>query len=408
LAWLLWPGLAAAQTPPPSPAAPSPPTAPAAVELTLEDALALARANPTIAAARLRRAVDQAGISVARERPNPELRYENTNELPHHALSLAQPLELGGKRGRRIALAEAVSGTGEAELAQAEAEVAAQVMGAFFTLAGAQRRLEVAREIQALNARARDAARARYEVGDVSRLDVLQAELVVAQSENEAAAVEGERASARAELNALLGRDVAAPTVAAESGELPVPDPAVATLVALQGNTALAVLDRQLAEAEARAALARAQRTPDPTLEGTVTHGAEPEFDWGYRAAVAVVVPLFTRHTAAVQVEEATLAMVRAQREAQAQRIRGAVASASLRASAAREQYVRYRDEIVPSSREVEAMAEESYRAGQTNLAALLQALQAARELRVRALQAAADFETALAALRLATTVAPR
>jgi cobalt-zinc-cadmium efflux system outer membrane protein len=408
LAWLLWPGLAAAQTPPPSPAAPGPATAPAAVELTLEDALTLARANPTIAAARLRRAVDQAGISVARERPNPELRYENTNELPRHALSLAQPFELGGKRGRRIALAEAVAGTGEAELVQAEAEVAAQVMGAFFTLAGAQRRLEVAREIQALNARARDAARARYEVGDVSRLDVLQAELVVAQGENEAAAVEGERASARAELNALLGRDVAAPTVAAESGELPVPDPAGATVAALQGNTALAVLDRQLAEGEARAALARAQRTPDPTLEGTVTHGAEPEFDWGYRAAVAVVVPLFTRHTAAVQVEEASLAMVRAQREAVAQRIRGAVASASLRASAAREQYVRYRDEIVPRSREVEAMAEESYRAGQTNLAALLQALQAARELRVRALQAAADFETALAALRLATTVAPR
>ena len=42
-------------------------------------------------------------------------------------------------------------------------------------------------------------------------------------------------------------------------------------------------------------------------------------------------------------------------------------------------------------------MAEESYRAGQTNLVALLQSLQAARELRAKALQAAADFETALA-----------
>ena len=53
---------------------------------------------------------------------------------------------------------------------------------------------------------------------------------------------------------------------------------AAATLLALQSNTALAVLDRQVAEARARAALARAQRIPDPTIEGTVTHGAEPDF----------------------------------------------------------------------------------------------------------------------------------
>src|SRR5262249_56679050 len=97
-----------------------------------------------------------------------------------------------------------------------------------------------------------------------------------------------------------------------------------------------------------------------------------------------------------------------AQREAMAQRIRGAVSAAALRASAARAQYLRYRDEILPRSREVEAMAQESYRAGQTNLVALLQSLQAARELRARALQAAADFEAALADLQRAMTTGPR
>ena len=69
------------------------------------------------------------------------------------------------------------------------------------------------------------------------------------------------------------------------------------------------------------------------TIEGTVTHGAEPEFTWGYRAAVAVVIPLFTRHSAAVRVEEAAAAQALAQREAAAQRIRGAVMSAALRAA---------------------------------------------------------------------------
>jgi outer membrane protein TolC len=123
---------------------------------------------------------------------------------------------------------------------------------------------------------------------------------------------------------------------------------------------------------------------------------------------VAVVIPIFTRHTAAVRVEEATLAMTRAQRDALAQRIRGAVAAAAYRAQAARTQYLRYRDEILPRSREVEVMAEESYRSGQTNLVALLQSLQAARELRGRSLQAAADYQAALAGLRQAMTAPPR
>ena len=406
LVLLLWPGLAAGQTSAPPVVSPS--SNSEAAPVTLEEALALARSNPAITAARLRRAVDSAGIDIAREIPNPEARYEHTNELPHDALSVAQLIELGGKRGRRVAVAEATLRTGEAELAQTEAEVTADVYLAFFGLAGTQRRLEVARELAQIAARAREAASARYEVGDVSRLDVLQADLALYQAQNDATAVEGERAGARAELNVLIGRDVAAPTVAAEQGDASVPAPADATVIALQSNTALAVLDRQVAEAQARAALARAQRVPDPTIEGTVTHGAESEFTWGYRAAVAVVVPLFTRHTAAVRQEEATLALTLAQREAMAQRIRGAVASAAFRAASARQQYRQYRDDILPRSREVEAMAQESYRAGQTNLVALLQSLQSARELRAKALQAAADFENALASLRQAMTAPPK
>jgi cobalt-zinc-cadmium efflux system outer membrane protein len=405
LVLLLWPGLAAGQTS--APPAISPSASAEAAPVTLEDALALARSNPAITAARLRRAVDQAGIEIARERPNPEARYEHTNELPRDAISVAQLIELGGKRGHRIALAEATARTGEAELAQTEAEVWADVYLAFFGLAGTQRRLEVARELAQIAARAREAASARYEVGDVSRLDVLQADLALYQAENDAAAVEGEQAGARAELNVLIGREVNAPTVAAEPTDTSVPPPADATVIALQSNTALAVLDRQVAEAEARAALARAQRTVDPTIEGTVTHGAEPEFTWGYRAAVAVVVPLFTRHDAACA-RKGAAGPHRGQREAMAQRIRGAVASAAFRAAAAREQYRRYRDDILPRSREVEAMAQESYRAGQTNLVALLQSLQSARELRAKALQAAADFENALASLRQAMTAPPK
>ena len=379
---------------------------PSATEpLGLDEALSLARDNdPTLAAARLRRAIDLASLGVARERLNPELRYEHTNETPHDLVSVAQPLEVGGQRGRRVAAAEAALRTGEAELARAEIQVQADTRRAYFTLASAQRRHTIAREIQDLAARSQAVASEREQAGDVSKLDVLQADLVLDAAENEATFSTGELAASRAELNAHVGRPVEAPTVAADDlAEIPAP-----AAVGARTNAALAVFDRQIAESEARVALARAQQVPDLTVEGTVTHGAQPDFVWGYHAAVAVIVPLFTRHTAAVQVEQATLARLRAQRAALARQADAGAFAARARAEAARRAYVRYRDDILPDSRKVEAMAEEAYRAGQTGLPALLEVLRAARELRQKELQAASAFESALADLEQATRLGPR
>ena len=400
-------GAAHPQEPPPavSPSA-SPATEP---PLTLDEAFALAAANNrVITAARLRRAIDQAGVDVAKERPNPDLRYEQAKETPHQSLTASQPIELGGKRGRRIAVAEAVMRTGEAELARAQADVRAQVRLAYYAVAANQARLAIAVDLQGIARRSRDVASERHEAGAVARLEVVQAELNLDQAENEATAVAGERDASRAELNSLIGRDPRAPTQVVEDlADVALPEAEAAAAAAMAGNAELAVLDRQMTEAVARAALARAQQMPDPILEGAVTHDAPGEFVWGWRYAVGVTVPLFTRHRAAVRVEEAILAQLRAQRQALVQKLEGAVGAALARATVQRQQYLRYRDEILPRSREIEAMAEESYRSGQTGLPALLQALQAAREARAKAVQAAYDYQIALAELERTAAVGP-
>jgi cobalt-zinc-cadmium efflux system outer membrane protein len=408
-----------APSPAPSPAAlapvpcPSPSPAPPPVtgpRITLDQAFALAMANNrTITAACFRRAVDLAGIDVAKERPNPELRYEHSKETPHQSLTAAQPIELGGKRGRRIAVAEAVAHTGEAELALAVADVRAQVRRAYYGLAAAQARGTLALDVQALAGRARDAAQERFEAGEIARLEVLQADLLLSQAENEAASIKGERDASSAELNVLIGRGPSEPTEVSEDlGQAALPPLDVAAEAAIASNAELAVIDRQTAEAVARGELARAEQTPDPTVEAAVTHNAPGEFDWGWRFAVGLTVPLWTRHRAAARVEEATVAQLRAQREALVQRIRGAIGAALARATMQRQQYIRYRDFILPQSREIEAMAEESYRSGQTGLPALLQALQSAREARAKAVQAAFDYQTALAELERAAAVGPQ
>jgi len=176
----------------------------------------------------------------------------------------------------------------------------------------------------------------------------------------------------------------------------------VAVSQALGGNADLRVLDRQLDEARAKVSLARAMRRPDPSVSATLTYDAQPEFTTGWRLGGTLALPIFTTGRADVAVAEATVVRAQADRDAKAAQIGGAVAAAVARASAARQAVQRYQTDILPAAQQVEAMAQESYSSGQTALAALLQTLQAGREIRQRAVQAGLDYQLALADLERA------
>src|SRR5207244_2718609 len=135
----------------------------------------------------------------------------------------------------------------------------------------------------------------------------------------------------------------------------------------------LARLQRQIEEQTARLALARALRVPDLTVAGAVTHDSPPEFVWGWRSALTIPLPIFTTHRAEVRVEEATLAQRLAERDAVRRRLEGEVARSVALATAGQRAARRYREEILPQTEEVERMAEDAYRSGQTGLVALLQ-----------------------------------
>ncbi|HEU5180444.1 MAG TPA: TolC family protein [Candidatus Polarisedimenticolia bacterium] len=366
--------------------------------LTLEAAFARAlTANQTIAAARLSQAVNQAGVGVARELPNPEGRIEYTKETPKEAYTLALPVELGGKRRKRVAIGEATVRTGEAELNRTILDIRGQVRHAYFNQLIAEARVKLLDELQQFATRAHEAAQQRFDAGSAPRLEVLQAQLALAQAENEATVARASAHAASVELNALLGFPLDSTAVLVTT-----PDSAgtvaveVATAQAQASNAELAVLDRQIEEASARIALARAMRVPDVTPEAALTRDAEPEFDTGWRAAVSFTLPLFTTHVSGVRVAEATLEQLRTQRDATLARITGEVSSAVALAEAQRQAYLRYRDQVLPQAQEVESMAEDSYRLGQTGIAALLQALQASRDARLQGLLAASSYQDAI------------
>src|SRR6188768_138523 len=271
----------------------------------LTDTAAIERAlsaNPTIAAARLRRSVNVASRDVAAERLNPEFRAEFAKETPKEGYTLAVPWETAGKRGKRIAVSDAAIATGDAEVIQTIAEVQADVRHAFVARFAAESRRTLLEEVQGLAQRARDAAQARFDAGDAPRLEVLQAQLALDDVENQMNAARGASDAARLTLNALLGFPLDEPTPIEMRLDVGPSLPADAAIARAQSaNTELAVLDRRLAEQRARVTLAHALRQPDVTPEATLTRRAEPEFSTGWRAAIAVSIPILTTHAAGVR-----------------------------------------------------------------------------------------------------------
>ena len=372
--------------------------------LSLTDAIArAAEANPTLRAARSAEAIDVAGLASARQHPNPEVSVEVERETPHWAFAGTIPLEVSGKRQKRIDVANATIAVTEAETARVAADLRADVRRAYFIAVAAGRRVAVADDLVTIATRFRDAARDRFQTGAAPRLEALQAELALAQAQNDAVAGRGDLAAARAELNALLAYPGdAAPSLVDTLESGPLPELAAVTAAALSGNAELSVLDKRIAEARARVALATAMRRPDPSFTGTLTYDAPGEFTFGWRAGAAIALPIFTTGRPEIKVAEATLARAVADREARAAQVSGAVMAAMSRATAARQALDRYQTDVLPALQLVEQMAEESYRAGQTGLPAYLQALQAAREIRQRAVQAGLDYQVALADLERA------
>jgi len=372
--------------------------------LTLEAAIARAtEANRTLAAARLTRPVSAAGIGVASERPNPDLTYEYERETPKQSITFSLPIELGGKRDRRIALAEASVATTEADIARITAELQNDVRHAYYAIVAATRRFELATEARALALRVRDTAATRAAAGDVAQLDVVQTNITLGNTDQAVTGAAGELAAAKAELNVLIGQPADAPLALADTLTAP-PLPSVAELLsqARTGSPAIALIDRRIAEQTAKRAVARSLQTPDFMATGALTYDAEPEFKAGYRASAGITLPLFTKHKAGVLLEDAELIRLKAERDATLATTEAAITASLARAAAAREQIARYENDILPNLVRLDQMVQDGYAAGQIPLITLLATLQQTRDSRLSGLEAAIAYQTALADLERA------
>jgi cobalt-zinc-cadmium efflux system outer membrane protein len=370
--------------------------------LTFERALDLATSrNLNIEAARRQRAIRESVIRTARLIPNPDVSVELTQDVPHQVISVDVPIELGGKRGRRIELAQAEVTLADLDVQAELRAVRRDLRQTFYTLIAADERVRLAGDLLDISRRVREAAQVRFDTGAAPRLEVMQADLGMTRAETDLELARASRIAAQATLNAVLnqppGNDLTVTGSLSDHVQPITYEQALA--IATTSNVDLIGLDRQMAIEARRLELFRAERTPTPVFTAGGLFNNPGEFSTGARVALSVGVPIFSRNQGEITGSIAATAQLRTKREAALRTIENAVYGTIARIDAERRQVDAYEQRLVPTATDLEVLAEESYRAGRSSVLSLLDAQRSLRDLRREALQAALDLQISMAEL---------
>jgi cobalt-zinc-cadmium efflux system outer membrane protein len=357
--------------------APQTAAAPPGRRLTLAAAFDLAtKQNLDLAAARLRRAVMQAGLKIAGQIPNPSVTFGAARDFPHQSLVFDQPIEIGGQRGRRIEVARQEAALTDVEITALERVIRRQVRQSFYGLVAARSLTAQRAEALALAKRLQEIAQARFDAGDVPQLEVFQAELEVARAEADLTVQQQQEKVALSQLNALLNEP--AETVWETLGALE-DAPAAQALVdlvsrAAQTNPDLAHLAQEMKVEQSRRALLQAERVPNLTVEFGSDFNAPGDFRVGPRGGISMALPLFSRNQGELAQSAAALRALEGESSATRRSVAGRIEAAYYEWNARQTQVDLYRRSVVPAVLRLEGLAEESYRAGKANLLTVLDA----------------------------------
>ncbi|ANH67512.1 TolC family protein [Mitsuaria sp. 7] len=380
-----------------------------ALSLTLSAAIERAlTSHPRLRAAAFEVEAADGAVQQAALPPNPSLGLEQEDtrrETRTVTVLLSQPLEIGGQRAARTALARRGRDISQAEFDALRAEVRADVVQAFFAALVAQERVTAAEESLRIAGGGADATARRVAAGKLAPNDETRARVAEATARIERRQAQADRLAARHALAAAVGMDEA--LIGPLDG-----DPA--SLPALPAETDVArrladapVLRRARLEVErAQAAydLERARRIPDVT----VTLGAKRAQEIGRNQAVIGVsmpLPLFDRNQGAQR--EALKRRQAAEQiaEAESLRLRAEVLSAADELAARADEVEALERTVLPGAREAYTAATRGFELGKFGFLDVLDAQRTWLQARMqwlaalaRAHRANADLERRLGA----------
>ena len=280
--------------------------------LTLDEALTAAGAvSPAVEVSRSGIQAAQAQRSIAGLRPNPSLDAMSENvagtgiykglRSAETTVGVSLPLELGGKRSARVAVANAQLDRASLEAAIVQADLRLRVTQAYNDAAASQRRVVTAREQVGIANEVLRAARVRVAAGRASPLEEQRADVARLNAEGAAERAERSAQVALGNLIRLIGRGASSLDTAwfarieGAGPRLPVRSEGTLTAAAVQAD---------LTTATAQVRLARSQRVPDVTISASARRLAMTN-DTAAVVGLSVPLPLFNNGRAAVDLASA-------------------------------------------------------------------------------------------------------
>jgi outer membrane protein, heavy metal efflux system len=381
---------------------PFPARAQQAAPLTLQSALELAdKQNLDLIAARRQREVAAAGIRIASQRPNPSVNFASARDAPHQSLFFDQPLEIGGKRGRRMDVAKQEGALTDAQIAALGRQIRRMTREAYFNLAFARADTERLGRVVKLAERLKNIAQERFNAGAVPELEVIQADLVLARAKADYQVAGRHERVAGSQLDTLL--NVSSTTAWQLSSPLEQAPPGISLqdvlAKAYDANPALQQLAQEEKIEESRRRLLKSERIPDLNLEFGADFNAPRDYNVGPRGQISVVLPLFSRNQGEIAQSLASQRVLEGEVEATRRAVAGQIESGYLDVASRQTQVELYRDNLLPATRRLESMAEESYRAGKADILTVLDTQRNAQDIESQYLQSLFDLQSAYAAL---------
>jgi len=341
--------------------------------ISLDEALAAAESVPEVVAARASERIASAGVREAQAPGEPSLTMATRSVSARESLGVSVPFRWGGQRSSSVAAAQAESEVALRSRAAAVAAARRACRVAWFTLAGREDLLRAATGVAERAERNRRAVADLFELQRASRLDASRAEAEAARASAARGTAEQAVIAASAELRALLGLDDGRLSA---GDQRPTPSPE-GTLEAWRDRGRSASPELKVAEAEARAADARAKRR---ARDNRPTTALEAGADWndptqpGTDALLGLAITFPTRGRAALDAARAEQDRAKALLELARRRIDADVETAWSATAAARLRYEAVDVRERPAAAEAAELTHLAYAEGKLDLFRLLDA----------------------------------
>ena len=318
--------------------------------------------------------------------PNPELETEFENfggsrefrgtRSLETTIALSQLIELGGKRAKRIKLAQADSRLAGWQYESKRLSVLTGVTKRFISALAMQKKLELADEDLKLVSAGLDAVTRQMAAGKATLAEKTKASVEVATGRIRAARIRRALTSARSELAAAWGSTNPQFTrLLGDLGDITDIPPGEKLIAHLSRNPELASWTAELQKRHAALELAGANAIPDVTAGIGYRHTRETEEnDHALVAGISIPLPLFDRNQGKIRKARYSLLRAKAQRRAAEVKLHTEFEKAYQALASAHGEAVALRDEVMPAARSSYEASGKSFAGGKTGYLNVLDA----------------------------------